>query len=76
MTLMDRAIIAIRKLPETEQDTLARELLDRLAADEKWDRLLADPRSDGLLSHLAAEAREEVARGEFREDDPSGIANG
>ena len=72
MTLLDRAIVAIRKLPVTEQEALASELLQRLSADEKWDRLIADPRSEALLSRLAVEARDEVARGEFQNGDPSG----
>ena len=73
MTLLDRAITAIRKLPSTEQESLARELLERIAADEKWDALIADPRSDRLLSRLTNEARAEIAAGEICEGDPSGI---
>ena len=71
MTLLDRAIVAIKKLPPPEQEALASELLERLNADEKWDRLMADPRSQEALSRLAAEAREEVARGDYQDGDPS-----
>ena len=71
--LIDQAIVAIRKLPPQEQDALARELLERIAADEKWETLLADPRSPSVLSRLWAEARDDVARGGFQEGDPSDI---
>ena len=73
MTLIDQAIVAIRKLPPREQDDLARELLERITADEKWERLLADPRSSSVLSQLWAEAKEDVAQGGFHEGDPSDI---
>ena len=74
MMLLDQAIVAIRKLPPQEQDALARELLERIAADEKWELLLADPRTASVLSRLWAEAKEDVAQGEFHEGDPSDIA--
>ena len=73
MTLMDRAMLAIRQLPPLEQDLLARELLERIEADKTWDKLLADPRSPGTLARLVAEARADVANGDFRDNDPSEI---
>jgi hypothetical protein len=51
--LLDKAISAIKKLPEAEQEAIAREVLDRIAADARWDALFADPRSEALLERLA-----------------------
>lgn len=61
---VDKAIAAIAKLPEREQEAIARDVLARIEADARWDQLFADPRSETLLSRLAAETRSEVARGE------------
>jgi sugar-specific transcriptional regulator TrmB len=69
-TLLDKAIFAIRKLPEAEQEAIARELLERIEADGRWDALFADPRSEALLERLADEARDEVRRGEVYDGDP------
>ena len=60
--LLDKAISAIRQLPEAEQEAIAREVLERIEADARWDDLLADPRSAALLERLADEARV-VAKG-------------
>ena len=62
--LLDKAIFAIRKLPEAEQEAIAREMLERIEADARWDALFADPRSEALLERLADEALEEVGRGD------------
>lgn len=74
--LLDKAIKALRLLPPAEQDAFAREMLDRLASDQRWESLLADPRSLALLDQLSQEALAEVATGEFREGDPSDLAKG
>jgi hypothetical protein len=60
--LLDKAISAIRKLPEAEQEAIAREVLDRIEADARWDALFADPRSGALLKRLADEALAEASR--------------
>ncbi len=62
--IFDKAIAAITKLPDAEQEAIAREMLDRLEADAKWDKVLTDPRSKTSLARLAAEARADIARGE------------
>jgi hypothetical protein len=69
--LLDKAILAIRKLPEAEQEAIAREMLERIEADARWDGLFADPRSASLLERLANEAHDEIARGEVTDSDPS-----
>jgi hypothetical protein len=63
--LVSKAIEAIAKLPDTEQEVIAREVLARLEADARWDKLFADPRSEALLDRLADEAEIEIARGEI-----------
>ena len=68
--LLDKAIFAIRKLPEAEQEIIAREILERVEADARWDALFADPRSEALLERLADETLEEARRGEVVNGDP------
>jgi hypothetical protein len=68
--LLDKAIFAVRKLPEAEQEAIARELLERIEADARWDALFADPRCEALLDRLADEALDEVRRGEVFDGDP------
>jgi hypothetical protein len=67
--LLDKAICAIRKLPEAEQEAIACEILERIEADARWDALFADPRSEHALQRLAAEA--EIKRGEAFDLDPA-----
>jgi hypothetical protein len=69
--LLDKAIKVLRQLPPEEQDELAREVLDRIAADRRWEALLGDPRSGPLLDRLSREAREEIAAGRVVDGDPS-----
>ena len=68
--LLDKAISAIKRLPESEQEAIAREVLDRIEADARWDALFADPRSEALLERLADEALDEIRRGDVIEGDP------
>jgi hypothetical protein len=68
--LLDKAIFAIRRLPEAEQEAIARELLERIEADARWEALFADPRSEALLERLADDALDEVRRGEVVDGDP------
>lgn len=72
--LFDKAIAAIAKLPDAEQEAIAREMLDRLEADARWEKLFADSRSSGTLSRLAAEARAEIASGKACDFDPGSKA--
>jgi hypothetical protein len=67
--LLDKAISAIQKLPESEQEAIAREVLDRIEADARWDALFADPSSEALLERLADAALDEVSRGDVIEGD-------
>jgi hypothetical protein len=69
--LLDKAIAALEKLPEPEQDAIARELLDGIEADARWQKLLDDPRSIDTLRRLVEEARGEIDQGSVMEADPS-----
>lgn len=69
--LLNKAIAAVSRLPEDEQEAIAREVLDRIEADERWQKLFADPRSRSLLARMAAEARDDAARGDVSDFDPS-----
>lgn len=70
-TLLDKAIEAVSKLPIEQQDAIAREMLDRIEADDRWDRLLNDPRSNKVMSGLLDEARADIAGGDVVEFDPA-----
>jgi hypothetical protein len=68
--LLNKAISAIKRLPEAEQEAIAREVLDRIEADARWDALLADPRSEAVLERMADEALDEIRRGDVVDGDP------
>lgn len=71
IALVAKAIAALSKLPDAEQEAIAREVLDRIEADARWDELFADPRSKAVLSRLAAEALDDVASGDVFDFDPA-----
>jgi len=52
--LLKKAFDEASKLPEKEQDALARILLEELASERRWDALFAG--SHDLLGQLADEA--------------------
>jgi hypothetical protein len=52
--LLEKAFENASKLPETEQNILAKWLLEELEAERKWDRAFAE--SEDLLDQLADEA--------------------
>ena len=66
--MLDKAIKALVRLPEAEQERIARDLLASIEADERWEALFADPRSKAALQWLAAEARADIARGDGRDE--------
>jgi hypothetical protein len=69
--LLERAFAELAKLPLTEQDSIARDLLERIAADTRWEGLLSDPRSEAALDRLLAEADADIAAGQVMDFDPS-----
>jgi hypothetical protein len=46
-------------------------LLEMIRSEQKWDELFADPRSKAVLQKLAAEADDEIARGDVFDFDPA-----
>jgi hypothetical protein len=66
--LLERAFAEASKLPQEEQDALARILLEELASERRWGELFAS--SHDLLGQLADEALAEHRTGRTEELDP------
>ena len=62
--MLDQAVAAARKLPETEQDAIAALILEEIEDDRRWEESLA--RDPGKLAALAARAQEQVQAGRSR----------
>ena len=62
--LLEKAFAEASKLPAEAQDLLAKDLLDDLAAEEKWDGTFN--RSHSELSRLADEALAEYRAGKTK----------
>ena len=62
--LLEEAFKKAAELPETEQDTFARWLLDELESERRWDKMFAE--SQDVLDRLADEALEAHRRGEAK----------
>ncbi len=67
--LLRKACEEASKLPEEEQNALARALLEELASERRWDELFAS--SGDLVSQLAAEALEDHRAGRTEELHPN-----
>lgn len=63
--LLEKAIEEARKLPASEQDTIAALILDELADERRWDEAFAN--SQGQLSKLAAKVRRDIEDGRVRD---------
>ena len=59
--LLEKAFKDASKLPDIEQNSLAKWLLEELEAERKWDRAFAD--SEDILGRLADEAIEAHRQG-------------
>jgi hypothetical protein len=59
--LLKQAMAAAAKLPDAEQDVLARWILENLESERRWDELFA--RSPDGLAQLAEEALAELRAG-------------
>jgi len=62
--LLEKAFEEASKLPELEQNVLAKRLLDELAAEKKWEKAFGG--SEDILSNLADEAIEEHRQGKTK----------
>ena len=62
--LLQKAFAAASKLPEAEQNILAKWVLGELAAEKRWEATFAD--SEDVLRELADEALEEHRKGKTK----------
>ena len=65
--LLEKAFEEASKLPELEQNVLAKRLLDELVAEKNWEKAFAG--SEDILSNLADEAIEEHRQGRTKQLD-------
>jgi hypothetical protein len=61
---LEKAIAAVLKLPDQDQDALAAILLEEIASEQRWSALFAQ--SQGALEKLAIEALAEHASGKTK----------
>jgi hypothetical protein len=66
-TMLERAFSEASKLPEIEQNAMARWVLDEIESERKWSKLFAE--SENILAQLALEALEEEDKGKTTELD-------
>lgn len=66
--LLEQAFNEAAKLPEVEQNQMARWLLLELASEKRWEKAFAE--SEDLLSELADEALVEHRQGKTKLLDP------
>ena len=69
--LLEQAIAAVSKLPEAEQDALARALLEEIGADERWDARFT--KAGESLAEFADEALAEHRAGRTKPLDPDAL---
>ena len=66
--MLEEAIAQAKQLPESEQDVIARLVLEEIESERQWDRVLAN--SPEKLSRLADKAWAEHEAGLSEELDP------
>ena len=69
--LLKKAFEEASKLPELEQNVLAKKLLNELLSEKKWEKAFAD--SEDILSRLADEAVEEHKQKKTKPLDTDGL---
>ncbi len=62
--LLEKAFKEASKLPEMDQNTLARWLIDEILAEKRWEKTFAE--SEDVLGQLADEALMEYAEGKTK----------
>ena len=62
--LLERAFKEASKLPEVEQNALAKWLMEELEAEEKWEKVFAA--SEDVLDKLANQALAEYKQGKTK----------
>jgi len=71
--LLEKAFSEASKLPPQEQDALAAELLEELAAERRWATAFDSEESQDLLGKLADEAAAEHKAGQTEELEPDAL---
>jgi hypothetical protein len=69
--LLEQAIAAAASLPDTDQDVLARLMLEEIDSERRWDDLFSQ--SQDVLERMASEALAEYAAGQTTALDPERI---
>ncbi len=64
---LENAIKKLSKLPEREQNAMARWILDEINSDKKWDKLFAD--SEDQLQKMAEDALEDYSKDKTKQLD-------
>ncbi len=62
--LLEKAFKRASKLPEIEQNVMAKWLIDELKSEKKWEKMFAE--SEDILEKLADEALAELAQGKTK----------
>jgi len=62
--LLEKAFKRVSKLPEIEQNVMAKWLIDELKSEKKWEKMFAE--SEDILEKLADEALAEFAQGKTK----------
>ena len=62
--LLEKAFKRVSKLPEIEQNVMAKWLIDELKSEKKWEKVFAE--SEDILEKLADEALAELAQGKTK----------
>jgi mRNA-degrading endonuclease RelE of RelBE toxin-antitoxin system len=65
--LLEKAFKKASKLPETEQNAIAKWLLEELESEQEWEKRFAD--TEDILDRLADEALEAHGKGKTKEMD-------
>ncbi len=60
-SMLEKAFKEAEKLPDLEQNIIAKQILKELSAEKKWDKLFAE--SEDVLSMLADEALDDHKKG-------------
>jgi hypothetical protein len=68
-SLLEQALRKVARLPDAEQDRIARIVLEEIEDEALWQ--VSFTKSQDEPAAMAAAAREEIARGEVRDGDPS-----
>jgi hypothetical protein len=68
-SLLEKALRKAARLPAAEQDRIAQVILDEIEDEARWQATFV--RSQDQLAALARAAREEIARGDVQDEDPS-----